>query len=226
MYADLSIVKIMLGKGRRWGYRTEMPKKALRKASRKPAVSYHHGDLRDALLSAARRILEKDGVARLSLRRVARAAGVSPAAPYHHFAGKQALLDAIAAQGFAALTAEMRGRMAKEADPAGRLDASGISYVVFAVENPTLFQLMFRGDRQKSLARAELNKSREAAYGVLESAVADASADGTARPLLCLRLWALVHGIAKLMVEGAIKPSTYGLANGQALAERLLRDAY
>ena len=217
--ADLNTVKIMLGNDGWSGYFVEM----LKKAHKKAASSYHHGDLRDALLSAARRILEKNGIAQLSLRRVARAAGVSPAAPYHHFADKQALLDAIAAQGFAALTAEMRGRMAKEADPAGRLDASGIGYVVFAVENPTLFQLMFSGDRHSSSAKAALNNSREIAYGVLQSAVADASVDGTAPPLVCLRLWALVHGIAKLIVEECIQPSHYGVSSSEALAECLLR---
>jgi AcrR family transcriptional regulator len=195
----------------------------LEKARKKRSSSYHHGDLRDALVRAARRILEKDGIARLSLRRVARAAGVSPAAPYHHFADKQALLDAIATQGFTALTAEMRARMAKKSDPAGRLDASGVGYVVFAVENPTLFQLMFSGDGQESSAKAALNEARNIAYGVLQAAVADTSVGGTATPLVCLRLWALVHGIAKLIVERCIKPSDYGLANSEALAVHLLR---
>lgn len=211
----------MLGAERGPGYFAGMPKKAGKKA----VSSYHHGALRDALLRAAQKILEKDGIAQLSLRRVARAAGVSAAAPYHHFAGKQALLDAIAAKGFAALTVEMHKRMGKENDPASRLDASGIGYVVFAVQNPTVFQLMFRGDRGKFPAKSELNKAREGAYGVLESAVAACSPDGEVRPLLCLKLWALVHGIAKLMVEGAIKPSMYGLASSEALAERLLRNA-
>src|SRR5579863_6962229 len=104
---DLNTVKILLGAGRGPGYFAGMPKKAGKKA----VSSYHHGALRDALLRAAQKILEKDGIAQLSLRRVARAAGVSAAAPYHHFAGKQALLDAIAAKGFAALTVEMRERM-------------------------------------------------------------------------------------------------------------------
>jgi Tetracyclin repressor-like, C-terminal domain len=63
------------------------------------------------------------------------------------------------------------------------------------------------------------------AYRVLESTVSASSPDGEARPLLCLKLWALVHGIAKLMVEGAIRPSMYGLPSSEALAERLLRDA-
>jgi AcrR family transcriptional regulator len=191
------------------------------KARKKTGSPYHHGDLRDALVRAARRILEKDGIAQLSLRGVARAAGVSPAAPYHHFADKQALLDAIATQGFAALTAEMRDRMAKASDPDRRLDASGVGYVVFAVENPALFQLMFGGDGQQPPTDA-LKEARDMAYGVLEAAVAATSPDGIAAPLVCLRLWALVHGLAKLIVEGAIKPSDYGAADNEAFAVRLL----
>jgi len=193
----------------------------LEKPRRKRPPSYHHGDLHDALVRAARRILEKDGLADLSLRQVARAVGVSPAAPYHHFADKQALLDAVATQGFAALTSEMLTRMAKETDPAARLDASGIGYVVFAVDNPALFRLMFGGEELS--ANATLTEAGKKAYGVLQAAVADTSPEGTADPLVCVRLWALVHGIAKLIVEHCIKPLDYGVSSSEALATRLLR---
>src|SRR5271167_202611 len=131
-----------------WIYRFEM----LEKRQTKRGASYHHGDLRAALVQAARTILETQGLATLSLRGAARAAGVSPAAPYHHFPDKQALLDAVAAQGFDALTAAMTTRMAKETNPDARLEASGVGYVVFAVENPALFGLMF-GAREQKLSR-------------------------------------------------------------------------
>jgi AcrR family transcriptional regulator len=193
----------------------------LTKPRKKRLLSYHHGDLRDALVRAARRILEKDGLADLSLRRVARAVGVSPAAPYHHFADKQALLNAVATQGFAALRAEMLTRMAKETDPIARLDASGVGYVLFAVDNPALFRLMFGGEELS--ANATLTEAGKKAYDVLQAAVADTSPGGAANPLACLRLWALVHGIAKLIVEHCIKPSDYGLSSGEALATSLLR---
>ena len=171
-------------------------------------ASYHHGDLRDALVRAGRTILEKDGLAALSLRRAARSAGVSPAAPYHHFPDKQALLDAIATQGFDALTSAMETRMANETDPNARLDASGVGYVAFAVENPALFQLMF-GARELELSRnAALMKAGERAYAVLQAAVAATSPDGAASPLVCLRLWALVHGIAKLSSKAGSGPPT------------------
>src|ERR1700743_2586808 len=104
---------------------------------------YHHGGLRDALIHAALEILESEGLAALSLRAVARRAGVSAAAPYHHFPDKQALLDAVAERGFDALTAAMTERMDRAGDDAARLDGKGIGAVAFAVANPALFGLMF-----------------------------------------------------------------------------------
>ncbi len=201
------------------------PVEMLEKGRTTRTTSYHHGDLREALVQAARKILEKDGLAALSLRGVARAAGVSSAAPYHHFPDKQALLDAVATQGFDALTSAMEQRMAKATNPAARLEASGVGYVVFAVENPALFRLMFGGGEQKLSANASLMKAGERAYGVLQAAVAATSPDGAASPIVCLRLWALVHGIAKLILEGCVRPADYGLTGGEALAAHLLRSS-
>jgi AcrR family transcriptional regulator len=184
---------------------------------------YHHGDLRDALVQAAQRILETDGLAALSLRAVARRAGVSPAAPYHHFPDKQALLDAVAECGFDALTAAMTTRMERVTGSAARLDASGIGYVAFAVANPALFGLMFGTVGQNPSAGTSLDLARQRAYAVLQEAVAACSPSGKASAAECVRLWALVHGIAKLVLEDCIKPADFGLRDGEALAAHLLR---
>jgi AcrR family transcriptional regulator len=186
-------------------------------------ASYHHGDLRDALIQAAQGILEADGIAALSLRAVARRAGVSPAAPYHHFPDKQALLDAVAERGFDALTAAMTTRMDKVSGGAARLDASGIGYVAFAVANPALFGLMFSTLGQHPSAGTSLDVARQRAYAVLQDAVAACSPTGKASANECLRLWAVVHGIAKLVLEGCVRPADFGMADGEALAEHLLR---
>jgi AcrR family transcriptional regulator len=186
---------------------------------------YHHGDLRGALIEAAHQILETDGLAALSLRAVARRAGVSAAAPYHHFPDKQALLDAVAERGFDALTAAMTTRMDRVEGSAARLDASGIGYVAFAVANPALFGLMFSTVGQNPSAGRSLDLARQRAYAVLQDAADASSLGGKASAAECLRLWALVHGIAKLVLEGCIRPGDYGLSDGEALAAHLLRRA-
>jgi AcrR family transcriptional regulator len=150
--------------------------------------------------------------------------GVSPAAPYHHFPDKQALRDAVAEQGFEALTLAMTTRMGNKKDPQARLEASGVGYITFAVENPALFALMFGAGQQLS-ANAAVVQAGQRAYAVLAAAAAATSPDGAADPLVCLRLWGLVHGVAKLILEGCVNPADYGVSGGEALAVRLLRGA-
>jgi hypothetical protein len=154
---------------------------------------YHHGDLRDALILAAQEILEAEGLGALSLR------------------------------GFDALTAAMTTRMDKVSGGAARLDASGIGYVAFAVANPALFGLMFSVVGQNPSPGTSLDLARQRAYAVLQEAVAACSPSGKASADECLRLWALVHGIAKLVLEGCVRPADFGLPDGEALAAHLLR---
>src|SRR6266404_6293460 len=147
-----------------------------RTARRKTA--YHHGDLRRALIAAARAILEEDGLSALSLRATARRASVSQAAPYHHFPDKDALLAALGAEGFDALDRSMRDRMEGLVDPAQRLIASGTAYVAFAVENPALFQIMFGATMRGARAYAERSEAGARAYATLERAVLATLAEG------------------------------------------------
>ena len=97
-------------------------------------ATYHHGDLRPALLRAAAKILEKEGSDAVSLRDLARRAGVSHTAPYRHFPDRRALLAALAEEGFAQLAAELEGRPWRE---------QAVAYVRFAIANPERFRLMF-----------------------------------------------------------------------------------
>ena len=108
-----------------------------------PARPYHHGDLSRALVMAGRKILEREGPAALSLRAVAREAGVSPAAPYHHFKDKQDLLAAVANEGWMELgEAVAKARMGSP-DAAHALSEIGVAYVTFARQNPALYRLMY-----------------------------------------------------------------------------------
>src|SRR3954468_16224943 len=107
--------------------------------------SYHHGDLRRTLLDASLALVEEQGIGALSLREVARKAGVTHNAPYHHFPDKGTLLAAISEEGFALLAREMTAaRAGARDDPRSRLEACGQSYVRFALKSPAHFRVMFR----------------------------------------------------------------------------------
>jgi AcrR family transcriptional regulator len=165
--------------------------------------AYHHGNLGAALIRAAGNILEKEGVEALSLREVARRAGVSHNAPYRHFAEREALLAALAAEGFGMLA------LAQQAGAAsGGLRAMGEAYVQFALAHPQRFRLMFGG--QISIARhARLRevatKTFEGLSGALAASVPEAQGTGDSS----IAAWALVHGLAQLLlgkrISGAAK---------------------
>ena len=151
-------------------------------------TTYHHGNLRHALLRAAAQTLEKEGVAALSLRDAARRAGVSHNAPYRHFADRDALLAALATEGFAMLGEAMRGHAGKQ---------MGEAYVSFALAHPQRFRLMFGG--VVPMAKdAELQEAAAATYRALVEAFKDLP-----RPeLAAAAAWSLVHGLANLLLDG------------------------
>ena len=188
---------------------------------------YHHGELRPALIQSAREILEAEGLEALTLRGVARRAGVSRQAPYHHFADKHALLAAVASDGFRELASESVKRMQSESDRQRRLNASGVGYVVFAAENPALFQLMFGGLGGRFRSDPELEASRRASFDVLRDAVSAVTTDTSAgedrsNALSALKAWALVHGLADLLIKGVVVPGDFSVPGSEALAELIL----
>ena len=156
--------------------------------------SYHHGDLRAALVEAGLDVLERDGLDALSLRAVARTAGVSHAAPYHHFADKSALLAAIAAHGFDLLHEEIVARA--EDTPADRLQAAAVTYVGFAVERPELFRLMFSSAVSPHGAHPALEAAASRAYGHITATIHDEVA--------AVAAWSIVHGLAMLLLDAQI----------------------
>lgn len=151
---------------------------------------YHHGDLRAALLAAAGKVLEDQGPAGVLLREVARLAGVSHNAPYRHFASREALLAALAAQGFDEFAARMQ---------AAGLE-TGEAYVAFALEHPQLFRLMF-GGTVKLASDPELARAAGRAYESLVQAFR-ARGDVADPQTAAAAAWALVHGLAQLLLDG------------------------
>lgn len=168
-------------------------------------AKYHHGNLRATLLDAGESLLEERGLAALSLREVARAAGVSHTAPYRHFKDKAALLRGIAARGFERLRNDIMEVSERHDDPVQRLTEAAAVYVTLAVRHPAQTQLMFGGDLNVTADDAEYRKTSRAAYQALQSIIADGIERGTFRGPLrdsSLTAWSTVHGLSTLIIAG------------------------
>ncbi|MPY96221.1 MAG: TetR family transcriptional regulator [Acidimicrobiia bacterium] len=181
-----------------------------------PGRGYHHGDLRRALLDAAVAALAESGPGTLSLRELARRAGVSHAAPAHHFGDKTGLLTAVAAEGFRLLDAAMRGAW----EQTGDFLEVGVAYVLFAVEHPGHYEVMFSpelhdpSDADLSAAQAAASELLFGPVALLVGADDDVTRVGVAA-------WSLVHGLATLWHNGVL-PAELGEDEGEA-ARSVLR---
>ena len=175
----------------------------------KMKTSYHHGDLRTALLDAAETELREVGVEAFSLRGVAKRAGVSHGAPAHHFDDARGLLTALAVIGYSRFIETIKSRQRDAApDSKNQLAASGLGYLEFAMQQPALFRLMFTSEKPDKTDEA-LAAAATAAFDIL---VADIEAIARSDPYTdssamtdVLATWAMVHGLADLMIAGRTK---------------------
>ncbi|MCW2939973.1 MAG: putative Transcriptional regulatory protein TetR family [Actinomycetia bacterium] len=171
--------------------------------------SYHHGSLREELITACVALIEAEGIGAVSLRRVAREAGVSPGAPYHHFADRSALLTAISVRGYERL--ERRLRQARQLAPtaARALGALVETYVWFARDHPAYVQLMLRPELSQPAKHPEAQTAGEGAIRVLTEAVEDCQREGIVPPgdpsPLVGMVWALAIGIVTLWLDGPLE---------------------
>lgn len=235
--------------------RTNRPAPRLRKpakvASERPAARrrrasgdtpYHHGDLHEALLQAAERVLERDGIAGLTLRAVAREAGVSHAAPTHHFGDLTGLLSELAAIGFRRFNAAMIAARASETHPLMKAMANAKAYVAYAQAYPGMYSLMFRTERL-DMTRPSLHEAASASFQGLANSVGagrqeaglQAPLSGEALDALSLeqaaaiaRNWSLVHGFTMLLLDGRLGDILHRLPKGTTpdqLLEAMMRAA-
>ncbi len=182
--------------------------------------SYHHGDLRNALLDAARAILEEESLAALSLRAVARRAGVSHAAPYRHFPNHEALLAELAIEGFAELRAEIVAAAAVLGAESDRITKIGAAYMRFVARRPALTRLMFGPQLPNRDTFPALGEAADAVGLEIGKALHDSA--------LGLAVWAAVHGLAMLILENVIDlgQRRSGLDVLPSRAEILLRSLF
>lgn len=161
---------------------------------------YHHGDLSRALVQAGRRILEREGPNALSLRAVAREAGVSPAAPYHHFKDKCDLMAAVASEGWHELGEAIVGARSGARDARHALNEIGVAYVVFARKNPALYRLMYDTacDSEEMPAHAKDDKSGWAQVRAALVAAGANPEDEQEIRLATIAAWCAAHGVAEM----------------------------
>lgn len=191
--------------------------------------SYHHGDLRTALVEAGLRLLAERGLEGVTLRETARRTGVSHAAPYHHFPDKAHLIEALAVEAYGRFHASLQGAWDAAKGPSiARFRAVGLAYVRFALEHPQEFRLMNRPElRRAGGGEGEGPTPVEAAatgsFGVLLSSIRASQADGFIEPgdpaALALTAWASVHGLAVLLLDGLLEGEVAVLGSGLDLAD-------
>ncbi|MBR1199102.1 WHG domain-containing protein [Bradyrhizobium sp. AUGA SZCCT0240] len=211
-------------------------RKPARAAAERPAVRrrksagdtpYHHGDLREALLQAAERVLERDGLAGLTLRAVAREAGVSHAAPTHHFGDLTGLVSELAAIGFRMFNEAMVAAGNSETHPMMKGLASAKAYVAYAQAHPGMYGVMFRSARL-DYSRPSLHEASDAAFAGLTRGVGASRHEQIPQDGLSLdqaaaiaRAWSLVHGFTTLLLDGRLTGILERLPEGTS-ADQLL----
>jgi AcrR family transcriptional regulator len=159
------------------------------------------------VLKASLALIEEGGLDRLSMREVARKAGVSHQAPYYYFGDREAILAAIAGDGFSKLGQSL-ARAAAQAgsEPVKAIEAMGRAYVEFALRHPAYFQAMFRADAVPLDRYPDARKREDEAFGKLVEGIGQAFADHPAevRRTIAIACWAMVHGLATLILEGSL----------------------
>ena len=175
---------------------------------RRPST-YHHGDLKAALLESAHEILRDEGLEALTLRAVARRAGVSPAAPYRHFTDRRALVAAVAEQGFRRMQELMIATMQSPAGAAGPragLRQVAVAYVRFGLDNPAVYRVMFGPEMANTDDLPELRETGRGVLGFVAEGIRQLQAGGLIRAgdpwLMAIATWSTLHGLVMLTLDG------------------------
>lgn len=175
---------------------------------RKPRRPYHHGNLRRALLDEALTTIRKEGVEGLTLREIGARVGVSRTALYRHFADKRALLAAVATEGFRTLREELVGAWDGGGRTLAAFNAMGLAYVAFATSNPAHYRVMFGGFVSEETKDPALGDEARGAFQALVDALVTLQGAGLVRDedahLMATHVWALVHGVAMLAIDGQL----------------------
>jgi AcrR family transcriptional regulator len=189
--------------------------------------SYHHGNLKEVLLEAARKLIEQYGPAGFSLTEAARLAGVSPAAPYRHFRDRDALLAEVARSGFERFAARLDMAWNNGVPtPLSAFENLGRAYLAFARDEPASYTVMFENGTFPG-TEGQTIPAAERAFDVLQKAAAALcrKLPETERPpikLMSLHIWAISHGIASLLAQGGLQARKVPVAPEEILESAML----
>ena len=188
-------------------------------------TSYHHGDLKNALIKAGVEILAEKGLRGLSLRKVAKQAGVSHAAPYAHFKDKQALIAAISTEGFRRLYFQIQSALEEYREqPNTLLVETAWAYFQFACNEPDLFKLMFSSALEKENDYPDFVEISQENFSQLVEIVETCQKGDLLRQgekdMLAIQLWSSVHGFTSLYLDGQI---SHSVLDGRDLKEMLIQ---
>lgn len=171
--------------------------------------AYHHGDLRSALLLAALEVISDIGPQGLTIREVARRAGVSHAAPYRHFEDKDEMILAIVEQGFALMQSTVQKEQSQaEDDPVNQFAATGLGYINFALQHPAYYRVMFSGDLLSTTGHVSLQHTSAEALQDMVSQIEQCQTLGIVREgdavMQALTIWSTIHGYVSLVNDNRI----------------------
>jgi AcrR family transcriptional regulator len=208
------------------------PRSSVRKGRPVEEAPYHHGALHEALLKAAEKVLERDGLQGLTLRAVAREAGVSHAAPTHHFGDLTGLVSELAAIGFRQFNAAMAAADSTGTSALLKAMARAKAYVAYARAHPGMYGLMFRTERL-DMTRPSLHEAASASFAGLAGSIGASRHEHIAAEALSLdqaaaiaRAWSLVHGFTMLLLDGRLTDILRRLPEGtdaETLLDAMLR---
>lgn len=167
--------------------------------------TYHHGNLREVLISSALEILKEGTLQDLSLRALARKAGVSQTAPYRHFEDKEALIVVLMQEGSTIMQDSMRLVCENTDDPVEQLINMGLAYYDFSQEHPAHFRLMFGGSLENKEKYTSLVETEQQGYELVQNVVDECmklpGAPNLPTEMVRLSCWSLVHGLANLILN-------------------------
>lgn len=181
---------------------------------------YHHGQLREALIESAQQLLHTEGIEALSLRTLAKSAGVTQAAPYSHFRDKDDLLATVAEAGFQRLALQMAEDATGLKDTSTRVRALMTSYIRFACDNKALFRLMFGREVADMKKYPTLAMTAGKSYSLISAALAKREGDTEDTPILSVAVWSLCHGLTTLLLEDRISIAQFGASSLQEFVDK------